>query len=139
MELDILPDPIPIGHGYLITPLSQQTVEMHFSFNEIYGDHAYKWPEYAIWDMDSIYPRELKILAEKGLAFLWEYICTEDFSYFAYNFPTEDKPNNLTFFKTGKRKCAPKLSKKLRLQIEKTSAANELLYHLGIDNGTIKP
>lgn len=131
-----LPEIMQIDHGYLITPCSYDLVNALLGIDECYDDHPWGWAEYAIWSSEHIYPSQLVHLANLGIAFGWEYVCTEDFSYYAYNFPTEDSKNNLVTFKTGKHKSLPRLTKKLRKQLEGTSAANELLYKLGHNNGT---
>ena len=128
--MDILPEVIQINNGYLITPCSYDLINALLGVDEKYEDHPWNWPEYAIWSTAQIYPKQLKHLADLVIAFGWEFVCTEDFSYYAYNFPTEDSKNNLITFKTGKRKDLPHLTKKLRKQLEGTSAANELLYKL---------
>lgn len=131
-----LPQVIQIDHGYLITPCSYDLVNALLGIDKCYDDHAWGWDEYAIWSSEHIYPNQLEYLAKLGIAFGWEFVCTEDFSYFAYNFPTEESKNNLITFKTGRRKGLPRLPKKLRKQLEGPSAANELLYKLGHNNGT---
>lgn len=134
--MNVLPEVLQINNGYLITPCSYDMVNALLGIDECYGDHSWGWAEYAIWSSEYIYPYQLDHLANLGITFGWEYVCTEDFSYYAYNFPTEDSKNNLVTFKTGKRKGLPRLTKKLRKQLEDTSAANELLYKLGLNNGT---
>lgn len=97
---------------------------------------VYGWYPYVVYD-SSIYPLFLTKLVKLGIAFIWEYECTEDFYYYAYNFPTEENPNNYSYFKTGdRRKKIPHLFKKKLAEVESYSAAQELLYHLGIKNGS---
>lgn len=131
---------ITINHGYLVTPIKPDTIA-HFAdsgSDTDHDDHSWGWPEYAYWlEEDAVvYPAILKRLANAGLVFGWEYVCTEDFSYFAYNFPTEESKNNLVYFKTGKRKNLPHLSKKNRKIYEDISIVNELLLRLGVPNGS---
>lgn len=115
---------------------SELLVEL-ISYDQYVSEHGItNWKEFAVTNYP-IYPTTLVRMADLGLAFTWEYMLTEDFSYYAYNFPTEDKPSNLVLFKTGsKRKSFPRLPKKVYEEISKQSAANELLYKLGIKNGT---
>lgn len=130
---------ITINHGYLVTPVKPETLN-HFSdihSDDIHEDHDWGWPEYSYWhEEDVVYPAMLKRLANAGLVFGWEFACTEDFSYYAYNFPTEESKNNLVYFKTGKRKSLPHLSKKNRKIYEDISIVNELLLRLGVPNGS---
>lgn len=125
-----------IGTGYLITPMNQHRLQLFTDWDQVHDDHIWVWPEYALWDTD-VYPQFLEDLAKEGVAFGWEYMCTEDFSYFAYNFPTQESRNNLICYNSFGRKRLPKLTKKLRLQYETESSINELLLTLGINpNGT---
>jgi len=122
-----------ISNGYLITPLSVERVNEHYTgIDDTHNDHTWGWSEYSIWDCD-IYPDFLNDMANDGIAFGWEYVLTEDFSYFAYNFPTAEKKNNLVCYKSTARKSLPRLTKKLRLELETESSINELtLLCLGI-------
>ena len=126
-----------INCGYLATPMQMDNVKELTDFDDWCQEHEHTgWDEYSISSSD-VYPVILNTLIRLGLAFTWEYQFTEDFSYYAYNFPTEDNFQNFGTFKTGdKRKNFPRLSKKTLNQIESTSAANELLYQMGIKNGT---
>lgn len=119
------------------SPASMDTMQAMTDYDEwVNTRDDYGWDEYSMYE-SYIYPYLLTEMAKAGIAFTWEYRLTEDFSYYAYNFPTEDNPVNLVHFKTGdKRKNFPRLSKKARQQIESTSAANELLYNMGIKNGS---
>lgn len=122
---------VVVNNGYLATPVEEESlIQLGAMYDDVIENHDYNWPEYAAWDAN-VYPDFLVMMAEHGLAFMWEYVLTEDFSYFAYNFPTEESPNNLVHFRTGKRKKKPRVSKKLLKQYESTSAANELLFRLG--------
>lgn len=131
-------EPVPdINCGYLATPMQMDNVKELTDFDEWCQEHEHTgWDEYSI-SSSYVYPEILNTLIHLGLAFTWEYQFTEDFSYYAYNFPTEDNFQNFGTFRTGdKRKNFPRLSKKKLNQIESTSAANELLYQMGIKNGT---
>lgn len=122
---------VTINHGFLATPITEESlIALGVLHDDVLEDHDYAWLEYAAWD-SNVYPDYLNEMAKQGLAFMWEYVLTEDFSYFAYNFPTEESPNNLVHYRTGKRKTKPRVSKKLLKQYESTSAANELLFRLG--------
>lgn len=136
-ECSLLPEISEINTGYISSPADMDTIRRIADFDEwVQQREDYNWEEYSIYT-SYIYPYLLTELARLGIAFTWEYQLTEDFSYYAYNFPTEDNPVNLVQFKTGnKRKNFPRLSKKARKQIETTSAANELLYIMGIKNGS---
>lgn len=133
----LLPEISQVETGYISSPASMDTLKAITDFDEWVQQHeSYNWDEYSIYS-SYIYPYLLTELARLGIAFTWEYQLTEDFSYYAYNFPTEDNPVNLVYFQTGnRRKNFPRLSKKVRQQIESTSAANELLYTMGIKNGS---
>lgn len=126
-----------IMQGYLSTPLNLDVlVYLTKRPDDLHDDHPYGWQEYAYWG-GQIYPEFLNTLAEAGIAFSWEFDCTEDFHYGAYNLPTVESPNNLIVWDSGtKRKSKPKLSKKAIAVITETSAANELLYILGIKHGS---
>lgn len=124
-----------INQGYLCTPVNPDVVNEIQNFNDRHFDHDCGWSEYAYWEFSCVYPEFLNDYVRQGFPFIWEFAATEDLSYFAYYFPTEDSKTNKGFYKTGRRKGPPKLSKKLRLECEKTSAANELLYTLGHKNG----
>lgn len=135
-ESSMFPEIYQIECGYLSTPADMDLVKNMTNFDEWVQEHSVTgWSEYSISGTDC-YPIFLTQLVKMGIAFAWTYEHTEDFSYFAYNFPTEDKPVNYEFFHTGRRKGFARMSKKYRNQIETTSAANELLYQLGIKNGT---
>ena len=136
-ESSLLPDVYQVERGYLCTPADMDLVESLTDFDTYIDPHTRTgWSEYSI-SAEEMYPYFLTQLAKAGIAFGWEYQHTEDMSYFAYNFPTEDNFQNFGTFKTGdKRKNFPRLSKKTLNQIESTSAANELLYQMGIKNGT---
>lgn len=133
----LLPEIYRVENGYLSSPANMDLLKVGTNFDEwVQEREDYEWDEYAIGTLQ-VYPDFLDILANAGIAFTWEYQCTEDFSYYAYNFPTEDSPVNLVQFKTGdKRKGFPRMSKKKLNIIESTSAANELLFQLGIENGS---
>lgn len=122
--------------GYLSTPVDMDTVKEITNFDDwVQTNETYGWDEYSVGN--GIYPEFLILLADKGLAFHWEYQLTEDFSYYAYNFPTEESKNNLFAFKTGDKHRLPRISKKRLRSIESTSAANELvLLTLGNKNGS---
>ena len=124
-----------ICSGYLATPFNSSHLRNFIYHDDLHDDHASGWPEYSLWQSD-VYPPLLNTLADMGIPFIWEFVLTEDFSYFAYNFPTDDKPNNLVHYKTGKRKRAPHLTKKMKAELEIINAANTLLYELGIKNGS---
>lgn len=126
-----------VMQGYLATPMNMDILRL-FTYrpDDIHDDHPYGWSEYAYWGGDT-YPEWLNEMATAGIAFSWEFDCTEDFHYGAYNFPTEDSPNNLVIWdSTMKRRAKPRKSKKFIKQVSDISAANELLYQLGIKNGS---
>ena len=133
----LLPEIYAVENGYLSSPADEDLLKSVTEFDEwVQEREDYMWDEYVINSI-YIYPDFLSSLANAGIAFTWQYQCTEDFSYYAYNFPTEDSPVNLVQFKTGdKRKGFPRMSKKKLNIIESTSAANELLFQLGIENGS---
>lgn len=126
-----------ISQGYLATPASREVINKVFgSADDILHEHPYGWYEGAYYCAD-IYPEALNALAEAGVAFSWEFDCTEDFHYGAYNFPTEDNLNNLVIWDSStKRKGKPRLSRAALKKISDISATNELLLHLGIKNGS---
>lgn len=126
-----LPDLTLFGTGYLTTCLNEERLGEYLHWDNVHHDAPWDWLEYSLYDCD-IYPSILMILANAGIAFGWEYILTEDFSYFAYNFPTEGKPNNLVHYKTGRRKSLPAMTKKLRKQLETETSVNVLLHNIGI-------
>lgn len=126
------------GTGYLSTPVTGMALRGVMNWDEKLPDREdTSWPEYSIYQSYA-YPEALNELVKLGIAFTWEYEITEDFSYYAYNFPTESNPHNYGIFKTGdKRKKFPRLSNKQIKAIESTSAANWLLYTIGVKpNGT---
>ena len=135
--LGYLPEPHQVECGYLASPASMDNIKVLADFDEwVQAREDYDWEEYSI-ATDYYYPWFLPLIARKGIAFTWQYQLSEDFSYYAYFFPTEDGEQNIVYFKTGdKRKSFPFLTKRKLNQIETTSAANELLYQLGIKNGT---
>lgn len=129
-------DDVSVQHqGYLLTPMLPKLLEEFTPWDDVIDSHEWGWPEYVMYDSD-VYPTFLEDLAKKGIAFGWEYECTEDFTYFAYNFPLEGRPFNLFKGKTGRRKHLPRLTKKLRKQLETETHINELLYNIGIKNGS---
>lgn len=136
-ESSLLPNVHQVERGYLCTPADMDLVKNLTDFDEYIDPHTRTgWSEYSI-SAEEIYPYFLTQLAKAGIAFGWEYQHTEDMSYFAYNFPTEEQPVNLHHFSSiGKRKQLPYLNKTKRSDIETTSAANELLYQMGINYGT---
>lgn len=119
--------------GYLITPMSKARLSEYMDIDPeyIYDDHDWLWKEYATWDTD-IYPNFLGLLADHGIAFGWEFALTEHFSYYAYNFPTPEKKNNLICYSSKSKHSLPRMTKKLRLQLETESSINELLLSIGI-------
>lgn len=128
-----------IGKAYLVTPVTEEILKGYLDVMYTDDGHSIGWPEYDVETRelyDKVIPHEVCLMAEAGLAFLWEFCLTNFDSYFAYNFPTEESPNNLVIYRSTSRRRSPKLSKKKRVEIEKTSAANELLIKLGIQNGT---
>ena len=129
---------IVVNNGYLITPAKRETLkELGTGYwNDTHLDHSWGWPEYAFWNLDYVFPSFLDNLAKAGIAFGWECICTEDFSYYAYNFPTEDSKNNMVIYRTGRRKGLPFLSVKNRKIHEGNSVVNEFLDRLGVPNGS---
>lgn len=136
-ETNLLPYVYLIQRGFLNTPVNMDIIKDMTDFDEWTQEHTRThWDEYSI-SCEEVYPSFLSKLAKLGLAFGWEYEHTEGMYHFAYNFPTEDKPTNLVHYSSvGRRKTLPYLTRKMRDQIETTSAANELLYILGIKNGT---
>lgn len=117
--------------GYLITPMSKERLSEYMSIDADYDDHEWPWREYATWHTD-IYPNFLALLADLGIAFGWEFVLTEHFSYYAYNFPTPEKKNNLICYSSKSKHSLPRMTKKLRLQLETESSINELLLSIGI-------
>ena len=136
-ESSLLPDVYLPQSGFLNTPVNMDIIKNLTDFDEWTQQHSRTlWDEYSISGYE-VYPYFLTELAKLGLAFGWEYEHTEGMYHFAYNFPTEDKPINLVHYSSvGRRKTLPYLTRKMRKQIESTSAANELLYQLGIKNGS---
>lgn len=130
----MLYNPVNINNGYLATPFSVKHLTSFVEPDDVHYDHYTGWDEYAYWT-ESVYPNFLAYLAKAGIPFLWEYTLTEDFSYFAYNFPTDEVANNLVHFRTGRRKRLPHLNKKMIKELEIINAANTLLYELGISHG----
>lgn len=127
-----------IGRAYIATPMSRDTLKAFLIIDERLGDHSLGWTDYSVDRTrlhESVIPEAVYVMANKGLAFFWDFTLTSHDSYIAYNFPTEDSPNNLKVYKSNSRRYAPRLSKKKKLEIEKTSAANELLLNLGLQNG----
>lgn len=127
-----------IGRGYIATPISRDILKAFLILDENLGDHSLGWPDYSVavyTSYERVMPEAIYEMANRGLAFFWDFTLTTHDSYIAYNFPTEDSPNNLKVYKSNSRRYIPRLSKSKRLEIEKTSAANELLIKLGIQNG----
>ena len=117
--------------GYLITPMAKERLSMYMHIDADYDDHEWPWREYATWHAD-ICPNFLALLADLGIAFGWEFVLTEHFSYYAYNFPTPEKKNNLICYSSKSKDSLPRMTKKLRLQLETESSINELLLSIGI-------
>ena len=117
--------------GYLITPMHLTRLTNYMDIDDQYSDHEWLWTEYASWNSD-IYPEFLGLLADHGIAFGWEFVLTEHFSYYAYNFPTAEKKNNLICYSSMSKHSLPRMTKKLRLQLETESSINELLLSIGI-------
>ena len=117
--------------GYLLTPMSKARLSEYMGIEQVWEDHEWLWKEYATWDPD-IYPEFLELLADHGIAFGWEFVLTEHFSYYAYNFPTPEKKNNLICYSSESTHSLPRMTKKLRLQLETESSINELLLSIGI-------
>ena len=117
--------------GYLLTPMSKERLSEYMDIDADYDDHEWSWREYATWNSD-IYPNFLALLADLGIAFGWEFVLTEHFSYYAYNFPTPEKKNNLICYSSKSKHSLPRMTKKLRLQLETESSINELLLSIGI-------
>ena len=117
--------------GYLITPMRKARLSEYMHIDADYDDHEWPWREYATWNTD-IYPNLLALLADLGIAFGWEFVLTEHFSYYAYNFPTPEKKNNLICYSSKSKHSLPRMTKKLRLQLETESSINELLLSIGI-------
>ena len=117
--------------GYLITPMAKERLSEYMGIDADYDDHEWPWREYATWRRD-IYPNFLELLADLGIAFGWEFVLTEHFSYYAYNFPTPEKKNNLICYSSKSKHSLPRMTKKLRLQLETESSINELLLSIGI-------
>ena len=136
-ESSLLPDVYLPQSGFLNTPVNMDIIKNLTDFDEWTQQHSRThWDEYSISGYE-VYPYFLTELAKLGLAFGWEYEHTEGMYHFAYNFPTEEQPVNLHHFNSlGKRKQLPYLNKTKRSDIETTSAANELLYQMGINYGT---
>ena len=117
--------------GYLITPMAKERLSEYMDIDTDYDDHDWLWREYATWHT-AIYPEFLGLLADRGIAFGWEFVLTEHFSYYAYNFPTPEKKNNLICYSSESKHSLPRMTKKLRLQLETESSINELLLSIGI-------
>ena len=117
--------------GYLITPMAVERLSEYMDIDADFNDHAWPWAEYATWD-SAVYPEFLGLLADHGIAFGWEFVLTEHFSYYAYNFPTPEKKNNLICYSSKSKDSLPRMTKKLRLQLETESSINELLLSIGI-------
>ena len=117
--------------GYLITPMAVERLSEYMDIDADFNDHAWPWTEYATWD-SAVYPEFLGLLADHGIAFGWEFVLTEHFSYYAYNFPTPEKKNNLICYSSKSKDSLPRMTKKLRLQLETESSINELLLSIGI-------
>ena len=117
--------------GYLITPMARERLAEYMDIDSDHDDHEWSWQEYATWDTN-IYPNFLALLADLGIAFGWEFVLTEHFSYYAYNFPTPEKKNNLICYSSKSKHSLPRMTKKLRLQLETESSINELLLSIGI-------
>lgn len=117
--------------GYLITPMSKVRLSEYMHIDQDYDDHEWLWKEYATWN-SVVYPEFLELLADHGIAFGWEFVLTEHFSYYAYNFPTPEKKNNLICYSSKSKHSLPRMTKKLRLQLETESSINELLLSIGI-------
>ena len=117
--------------GYLLTPMAEERLSEYMDIDADYDDHEWPWREYATWDT-TIYPNFLALLADLGIAFGWEFVLTEHFSYYAYNFPTPEKKNNLICYSSKSKHSLPRMTKKLRLQLETESSINELLLSIGI-------
>ena len=117
--------------GYLITPMAVERLSEYMDIDADFNGHAWPWTEYATWD-SAVYPEFLGLLADHGIAFGWEFVLTEHFSYYAYNFPTPEKKNNLICYSSKSKDSLPRMTKKLRLQLETESSINELLLSIGI-------
>ena len=117
--------------GYLITPMAIERLSEYMDIDADYDDHEWPWTEYATWN-SAVYPEFLGLLADHGIAFGWEFVLTEHFSYYAYNFPTPEKKNNLICYSSKSKDSLPRMTKKLRLQLETESSINELLLSIGI-------
>ena len=117
--------------GYLITPMAIERLSEYMDIDADFNDHAWPWTEYATWN-SAVYPEFLGLLADHGIAFGWEFVLTEHFSYYAYNFPTPEKKNNLICYSSKSKDSLPRMTKKLRLQLETESSINELLLSIGI-------
>ena len=117
--------------GYLITPMARERLTEFMGIDSDYDAHEWPWREYSTWHTD-IYPNFLALLADLGIAFGWEFVLTEHFSYYAYNFPTPEKKNNLICYSSKSKHSLPRMTKKLRLQLETESSINELLLSIGI-------
>ena len=89
-ESSLLPEIYQTESGYISSPASMDIIKNFTGFDEwVQEREDYDWGEYVI-SSSSVYPHYLTELAKAGIAFTWEYESTEDFSYYAYNFPTED-------------------------------------------------
>ena len=117
--------------GYLVTPMAIERLSEYMDIDADFNDHAWPWTEYATWN-SAVYPEFLGLLADHGIAFGWEFVLTEHFSYYAYNFPTPEKKNNLICYSSKSKDSLPRMTKKLRLQLETESSINELLLSIGI-------
>ena len=122
--------------GHLWIPHREILNYLGIGYDDIDEDSSY-WIEFSLWNSD-IYQNFLEQLADMGITFAWEYELTEDYSYFAYNFPTIDKPNNLVQYrKDGRTKRIPRITKAKVKELEEISAANWLLFTIGVkSNGT---
>lgn len=131
------PDVHEINSGYLASPVLMDTFKSITNFDECTTKREDTgWDEYVI-SCSYPYPDFLKVLYELGIPFQWEYQFTEDFSYYAYFFPTEDDPTYHGFYSTTDRKNKPKGLRKKLNAINTFAAASELLFKIGVNpNGT---
>lgn len=130
-----LPHVYEITTGYLATPNEIDFIGFGSDLNS--GDLSESehdltnWLEYVVVNC-AIYPAFLELLIAKGIAFIWQYEFTEDFAYYAYNFPTEDKPVNSGHFSTLTNIDLATLLGDSLEAVNATSAANLLLSKLGV-------
>lgn len=136
MHLD-LPYIHNVNCGYISTPVSEEVVTKFVGYDScVQRREDTDWFEYSV-TCSNTYPSFLNELFQAGIPFFWEFNFTEDFSYYAYFFPTEDNPTYHGIYSTTDRKNKPKGLRKNLKAINTFAAASELLFKIGVNpNGT---